>query len=506
MIYLKYFFSTNRIRLALATVSAVLCSLSFHPIGCYFLAWIGLVPLLFAIENMKPADGFRTGIVFGFVFSLCSLFWLVFLQIDINIKILMLFGLILMFLYFGVWYGTAVLFTRMTSVWLLPFAFAGLDFLRSLGELGFPWLCFGYSQARYPAIMQQASIYGVFGVTFWLVLVNVLVYKTLKAKSLKYAALLIVVFGLPLLYGGLRIRPATGTPVLVGVVQPNIDPNLKFTKAMRDETFVRLLNISEQCHNIGVTTFGNPPDIVFWPETATPVFLHMPGKHQDQVRQLADRLHMAVFTGTPLYDPRTRDIYNGAVLVEPQIGITQHYRKIHLVPFGEHIPFDQHVPLFKKIDVGGGDYAPGSKYTVFQYKEASFGCLICFESIFTDISRTMVRQGARFLVNITNDGWFGTISGPQQHNDMAIVRAVENGVPLVRSANTGISMIVDRYGRIQHERGLFQEDHIVDHINITAERTLYTTFGDILPVICLFIIGVSTTAAIVKKRKTLLHH
>jgi apolipoprotein N-acyltransferase len=227
----------------------------------------------------------------------------------------------------------------------------------------------------------------------------------------------------------------------------------------------------------------------------------MPGRHQEQVRQLADRLRMAVFTGTPLYDPRTRDIYNGAVLVEPQIGITQYYRKIHLVPFGEHIPFDQYVPLFKKIDVGGGDYAPGSDYTVFAYKEASFGCLICFESIFTDISRTMVNRGARFLVNITNDGWFGTISGPQQHNDMAIARAVENGVPLVRSANTGISMIVDRYGRIQHERGLFQEGHIVDHIYITAERTLYTTFGDILPVICLFVIAVSVIVVIWRKRK-----
>ncbi len=501
MIYLKYFFSTHRTRLALATASAVLCSLSFHPIGCYFLAWIGLVPLLFAIDSMRPADGFRTGIVFGFIFSLCSLFWLVFLQIDINIKILMLFGLVLLFLYFGIWYGTAVLLARLTSLWLLPFAFAGLDFLRSLGELGFPWLCFGYSQARYPVIMQQASIYGVFGVTFWLVLVNVLVYKTVKMKRLKYAALLIAVFGLPLLYGGIRMRPPAGTPVLVGVVQPNIDPNLKFTRAMRDETFDRLLNISEQCHSIGVTQFSSPPDIVFWPETATPVFLHMPGKHQEQVRQLADRLHMAVFTGTPLYDPRTRDIYNGAVLVESQIGITQYYRKIHLVPFGEHIPFDQYVPLFKKIDVGGGDYAPGSDYTVFQHQGASFGCLICFESIFTDISRVMVRRGARYLVNITNDGWFGTISGPQQHNDMAIARAVENGVPLVRSANTGISMIVDRYGRIQRELGLFQEGRIVDLIYVTAEQTLYTTFGDFLPVSCLVIIAVSAIVVIWRRRK-----
>lgn len=503
MKYIIGYFSSNRKNIALAALSAVICSLSFHPISCYFLAWFGLVPLLFAIERMRPADGFRTGIVFGFIFSLCSLFWLVFLQIDVNIKILMLFGLVLLFLYFGVWYGAAVLFCRMTSLWLLPCAFAGLDFLRGLGELGFPWLCFGYSQARYPVIMQQASLYGIFGVTFWLVLVNVLVYKTLKSRSLQKALLCALVFGLPLVYGAIHMRPPDGTPVLIGVVQPNIDPNLKFTRAMRDETFSRLMTLSEQCHKTAKTQFDQTPAIVFWPETAIPVFLQMPGEHQEQVMLLARRLNMAVFTGTPLYDPRTRDIYNGAVLIEPDAGMTQYYRKIHLVPFGEHIPFDQYIPLLRKIDVGGGDYTPGDEYTVFEYREISFGCLICFESIFPDISRTMVRRGARLLVNITNDGWFGTISGPQQHNDMAIVRAIENGVPLVRSANTGISMIVDRYGRIFHETDLFQEDHIVDYIYLNTAQTLYTRCGDIVPVICLLVVAVSLVVVILKKRKEL---
>lgn len=497
---IKNYFAHNRLNLALTTLSAVLCSLSFHPIGCYFLAWIGLVPLLFAIERMRPADGFRTGIVFGFIFALCSLFWFVFLQIDINIKILMLFGLVLLFLYFGVWYGTAVLFSRMTSLWLLPCAFAGMDFLRGLGELGFPWLCFGYSQSRYPLIMQQASLYGIYGVTFWLVLVNVLVYKTLRSRSLRHALLLAAAFILPLVYGAIRMQPSEGTPVLAGIVQPNIDPNLKFTRAMRDETFDRLIRLSQECHETARTRFGDPLDIVFWPETATPVFLRMPGKHQDQVRGLASGFRMAVFTGTPLYDPRTRAIYNGAVLVEPDGEMDQYYRKIHLVPFGEHIPFDGYIPLLRKIDVGGGDYAPGRDHTVFRLDGTSFGCLICFESIFPEISRTMVRRGARLLVNITNDGWFGTISGPQQHNDMAIARAVENGVPLVRSANTGISMIVDRYGRIRHETALFAEDIIVDHLHVGTGNTVYTRVGDILPVICLLILTVCMARVILKKR------
>jgi apolipoprotein N-acyltransferase len=502
MIHLKQYFSQHRTRIALAILSAVLCSLSFHPIGCYFLAWIGLVPLLFAVDTMRPADGFRTGIIFGFFFSLCSLFWLVFLQIDVNIKIVMLFGLVLLFLYFGVWYGTAVLFSRVTSIWLLPCAFAGLEFIRSQGELGFPWLCLGYSQARYPIIIQQASLCGVFGLTFWLVLVNVLIYKAIKSKRVLNAVLAVFVFGLGLVYGAISMRPAAGRPVLIGVVQPNIDPNLKFTRAMRDETFSRLITLSQQCYSTASTRFGVSPDLVIWPETATPVFLQMPGVHQDQVTQLVDRLDLPLFTGTPLYDTKTRAIYNGAVLIEPRQDIMQYYRKIHLVPFGEHIPFDQYIPLLGKIDVGGGNYTPGTEHTVFTYRGTSFGCLICFESIFPDISRTMVRRGARLLVNITNDGWFGTISGPQQHNDMAILRAVENGVPLVRSANTGISMIVDKYGRIRHEAGLFEEDIIVEYIHLDASRTLYTRCGDIVPILSLIIIAIGLGVVLVKKRNT----
>ncbi|MEO0185219.1 MAG: apolipoprotein N-acyltransferase, partial [candidate division WOR-3 bacterium] len=162
----------------------------------------------------------------------------------------------------------------------------------------------------------------------------------------------------------------------------------------------------------------------------------------------------------------------------PQKGITQEYKKLHLVPFGEHIPFDKYVPLFRKIDFGEGDYSPGKEHTVFSTGNIRFSCLICFESIFPEISREFVKKGARLLTNITNDGWFGKISGPQQHNDMAILRTVETGVPLVRSANTGISMVVDQYGRILSETNLFSEEIIVHSVTINNIKTLYARIGN----------------------------
>jgi apolipoprotein N-acyltransferase len=452
-----------RKQLLLIVASAVLMSLSFHPIGLHFLAWFGLVPLLFAIENIKPSFAFKSGIIFGFLFSLFSLFWLVFLQIEINIKLLLLFGLILMFLYFGLYYGTGLLIANKIGLWFLPFILAGLEFIR---------------------------IYGIYGLSFWLVLINVILYKLIKLKKIEYSVMLAIIFGLPLLYGVLRIKEPVGEFISVGVVQPNIDPNLKFTKAMREETFNRLISLSEKGGKITAEKTDKPFDIIIWPETAIPLFLQFPGKYQEAVYELSNRINAPILTGTPIYNSKNREIYNGAVLIEPKKGITQEYKKMHLVPFGEHIPFNNYIPLFKKIDVGGGDYASGKEYKIFKSKGLKFSCLICFESIFPELSRVFVKDGADLLINITNDGWFGKISGPQQHNDMAILRTVENGVPLARSANTGISMIVDKYGRVLVETALFKEDFISSRISIERDRTIFQIIGHIFPILTLLFVTV----------------
>ncbi len=475
-------------------------SLSFHPLGLHFLAWFALVPLLFATRDVKAPIAFRRGVIFGFVFSLMSLFWLVFLQIETDIKILMLCGLVLLFLYFGLYYGTSLMIANKIGLWMLPFAVSGLEFVRGIGELGFPWLSLGYSQARSPIIIQQASIYGVYGISFWLVFINVLIYKSITLRKVKYILSCTLVIVLPLIYGVFRMKEPLGELISIGVVQPNIDPNLKFTKAMRDETFSRLIRLSEQC-KARASQNGDSLELIIWPETATPIFITFPGKYQEQVLQLSRRANTAIFTGTPMYDSRKREMYNGAILIDPHLGITQEYRKIHLVPFSEHIPFENNIPLFKEIDVGGSHFSTGKHYTIFRSQRISFSCLICFESIFPELSRRFVSDGAQLLINITNDGWFGKISGPQQHNNMAILRTVENGVPLARSANTGISMIVDKYGRILKETKLFREDIIWNNISVAPTQTVYQIFGDFVPIFSLILITILLFSKLVIHKK-----
>ncbi|MEO0122980.1 MAG: apolipoprotein N-acyltransferase [candidate division WOR-3 bacterium] len=470
----------------LICLSAIILSLSFHPFGLYFLAWFGLVPLLFVVYNSTLSKAFLYGLTFGFLFSLFSLFWIIFLQIEVNIKLLMILGMALMFIYIALYIATGLLFARIIGLWSLPFIWAGLEYLKGLGELGFPWLSLGYSQARYPLIIQQASIYGVYGTSFWLVLLNVSLFYFLLNKKIKNIIISAIIFLLPIFFGYIRLHSKSdfSKEITIGIVQPNIDPNLKFTAQMRDETFRRLLKLSEMCQE------RNPDkklSLIVWPETATPINIKTPGAYQDSVIVLSNRLGVPILTGTPIYDKQKHEIYNGAVLIDPEKGIIQEYKKIHLVPFGEHIPFDKYIPLFRKIDFGEGDYSPGNEYTVFSTNGIKFSCLICFESIFPEISREFVKKGAQLLVNITNDGWFGKISGPQQHNDMAILRTVETGVPLVRSANTGISMVVDQYGRIKKETELFTEDIITFSLPHFNMHTIYLVIGDLFWLLCLLL-------------------
>ena len=486
----------------LITLAALLMSFSFHPLGLHFLAWIGLVPLLYAIDDLKPGDSFRGGIFFGFLLALLVLFWIVFLQIEANIKLLIIFGLVLLFAYIGLYFGVAILIAKRIGLWFLPFVVTGFEFIRGIGELGFPWLTLGYSQARYPLVIQQASLYGVYGISFWLVLQNVAVYYALKRRTIANIILAGLIFVLPIAYGVVRMGSGHGRLITVGIVQPNIDPNLKFSREMRFKTFECLMRLSARCASSTIEEYNRSADLIIWPETATPDFLKSPGKYQDLVQRLVDRLDIPIFTGTAIYEPENHEIYNGAVLIEPNKGIEQEYRKIYLVPFGEHIPLDRHITFLQKVDFGEGDYAPGTSYTVFETSKFKFACLICFESIFPDLSRTFVNRGAEVLINITNDGWFGKISGPQQHNDMAILRSVENGVVLLRSANTGISMIVDQFGHVVIEKPLFTEEIIVRVIPIGTINTMYRNIGDILPMICLVLTAILVLLSYITQKRS----
>jgi apolipoprotein N-acyltransferase len=177
-------------------------------------------------------------------------------------------------------------------------------------------------------------------------------------------------------------------------------------------------------------------------------------------------------------------VYNSAYFISPRPRIMGRYDKIHLVPFGEYVPLSSFFPIFNAL-VGLGNITPGEKVVIFQSPHGRFGTLICFEAIFPELCRKFVRNGADFMVTITNDAWFGKTSAPYQHLAQATFRSVENRIWLVRAANTGISAFVDPWGRINAASGLFTREVLIGKIDLRGSNmTFYAQYGDVFALFC----------------------
>lgn len=484
----------------LIAAAALALSLSFSPLPLHFLSYIALVPLFLIIETRDRKGSFWTGFVFGFLYSLFLLFWLLFLEVPPVIKAWLIAGYVILSAYIGFYFATFSLLTKWLGFFWSPFILVALEFIRSVGEIGFPWGVLGYTQVAYLPMIQLASLFGIWGVSFWLVIVNVLFCKFIKEVKtgsgwIRPLVILLGVLVTPLIYGLARIGRNEDDKIRVAVVQPNIDPNLKSTLEMKLRMFEVLREDADQVKSEGV-------DLIILPETALPVNIEREKLYYNMTRRVADSSRVAILTGS-LLSGHSRwgyGYYNGAILFVPDSGIVTRYKKIHLVPFSEKIPYRRQIQLFRKLDFGGGDFTPGEEYVVFKIKGKRFATLICFESIFGDLTRHFVNQGLDFLVNITNDGWFGNTPGPYQHAEMAVVRAVENRMPLVRCANTGISMIVDQYGRILSRTRIFTQALLVADVPMGRRKSLYTRLGDFLPMLAIMLIVAVTIIKIFRSK------
>jgi apolipoprotein N-acyltransferase len=473
----------------LAVLSGVLLALSFPRFDLGPLAFGALVPLLVGLDGAPLLQGTYLGIIAGLVFYLMSIPWLVhtmgaYGSLPLPLSILLLLALSLyLALYIGVFAsGVTRLSARGGLGYLVGTAalWVGLEYLRTFLLTGFPWNLLGYSQYRNLSVIQIASITGVYGISFLLVLANAaMALACLHFRWGSRRALLPVVgVGLLLvatvLFGkGQMVSAETHRrEIRVSIVQGNIEQSIKWDPGFQERTIA--------IHNRLTREAGRGADLIVWPETAVPFFLREGGPLSQQVLDLAKEMQSYLLVGSP---DRARDIssryYNSAFLISPEGKIVQKYDKIHLVPFGEYVPLKSLLFFVQKMATGIGDFSPGQAFTVFEAPAGRFGVLICFEAIFPDQVRRYVLAGADFLVNITNDAWFGDSSAPYQHLSMAALRAVENGVILVRAANTGISALVTPTGRIVKQSDLFVETVLSGTMARRSAETFYTRYGDV---------------------------
>jgi len=238
----------------------------------------------------------------------------------------------------------------------------------------------------------------------------------------------------------------------------------------------------------------HPPQLVVWPETALPFY-----PQQDPlINRIVDFTTASktwLLTGAPLYSftPKREEndqirYYNGALLVDPSGKIDGQHAKQHLVPFGEYVPLRRYLPFLEPLVVNIGDLSTGTSKDPLVVGPMRLGILICYESIFPEISREAVTRGANLLINITNDAWYGKSSAPYQSMAMAVLRAVETKRSLVRAANTGISGFVDPLGRVTAQTALFTEAALAAPVSMLDQATIFSRYGYRFGAFCFLLI------------------
>ncbi|UCG79569.1 MAG: apolipoprotein N-acyltransferase, partial [Desulfobacterales bacterium] len=231
------------------------------------------------------------------------------------------------------------------------------------------------------------------------------------------------------------------------------------------------------------------PDLIIWPETALPFYFLHDGKLTEEVLEVVRGSKTHFLLGSPSFrrsGQRTR-YYNSAYLVNPSAKVMGKYDKVHLVPYGEYVPLKRYFPFLGKMVEAVGDFDSGNEGQVLLWGDERIGVLICFEAIFPELARSMVKNGAQLLINITNDAWFGRSSAPYQHLSMVVFRAVENHLAVARAANTGISAFVDPVGRLLDETPLFEEAIRTRSLPVMNHESFYARYGDIFAIGCILI-------------------
>jgi apolipoprotein N-acyltransferase len=276
----------------------------------------------------------------------------------------------------------------------------------------------------------------------------------------------------------------------IAVVQGNIEQDKKWDPAYRTAVLDTYRRLTREA-------LAQKPDLVIWPETATPFYFG--GNRRDdpelteELRRFVQSIGVPLLTGSPTYEQRGRRyrLKNSAFLLGTGGSTESVYHKLHLVPFGEYVPLRNSLLFFiDKLVQGSGDFEAGSEHTVTSVRTAGTGAVnistvICYEIVFPDIVRRFVDRGAQVMTTITNDAWFGRTGAPYQHFSMAVFRAVENRVPVARAANTGISGFIDAKGRILEASPVFTEAALVrDLAPSDGAKTFYTRFGDVFAWLC----------------------
>ncbi len=488
----------------LAILSGVLVGLSYPPLHLGFIMWFGLIPLIHVLLNVKSSQAAKFAFLASVTANFISLHWIGF---NSGAGFFPVFAsLVGAILYLGIfWSGLGYFISfiekrNSKGLIVLPFAWVSMELLRSLGALGFPWINLGLTQTEYLPLLQIADITGSYGISFWIILINIGFYLAIISKDKrKYLIITSLIFVLVFGFGLIRINTIDVVniePVSIAITQPNINPDEKWEPESREENFALMHDLLDSALNLN-------PDLVLWPESAVPAYLRLSSYRRNPITAKLAKFNIPLLSGTVdrIIDKEGNKIYyNSSILIKPD-GSIKMYHKVHLVPFAEYIPLSEKFPSLKKLNFGQGNFTSGKEYTVFELDSARFSNVICYESSMPKLVKGFVKNGAQFITIQANDGWLEKSAGPYQHFELAKLRAIENRVPIVRCANTGISGVINPIGIVQHKIPLGKKSIIIADILPAQNLTFYTKYGEVFAVFCSIIFLIIFTSVWINRIK-----
>ncbi|MCF7833064.1 MAG: apolipoprotein N-acyltransferase [Candidatus Marinimicrobia bacterium] len=438
----------------LLLLSALLLEMSFAPFNQFYTAFFALLPLLFILEKVK--NGFLTGLIWGIFYSILSIHWLAlntgtFPWLATLSMLLGAVFLSLNYAFIGMLFKMIQKKDTLLAFLFFPFIWTAVEFLRSFGTFGFPWLSLGHSQAYNTVYVQMADIGGVYTVSFVLLITNLFLFLMIKYYTRKRLIALILILIFPFIYGSIMLNSDLSSEKKLNfrIVQPDIPAKEKWIPANR-------LPIINKLDSLSRTDNGFKPDVIVWPETAVPYYLRSSIYFTHLLNQCAVDMKSTLITGALDFYYKDENNWHSSTntifVFEPDQSTfnTQVYDKLHLVPFGEFTPGGSMFSWLNNMEYGQSEFSHRNFREPLKMTADSiaFTPMVCYDSVFPHTVRSFANKGSKYNILITNDIWFGKSMGPHQHAAIAIVRAIETRRPLIRAANAGISMFIDEKGRV----------------------------------------------------------
>ncbi len=433
-------------------ILGLLSALAFAPIFLFPILLFTFSYFLFLISCATKKSSFLLGWWFGFGYFIAGLYWISFaLLVDINsFGWLIPFAVLLIPAITAIYIGLLTLLTKILSknkyqllvnficLWVL------FEIIRVNILTGLPWLLLGYSLCFSDTLLQSSSVFGIYGLSFVVLCIACTPYLLLdcyKKLDLAFIITASLIFIINFAFGYFRLQNSTAdlSNSMVRIVQANISQNLKWDHDERLNNIMKHINLTKQNND--------KIDYVIWPESAIPFPVSL--QNRLKFNDLIPKNSFLIAGGVRVNDERNpTKIWNSIFVINSNGQIIDFYDKIHLVPFGEYVPLKKFIPA-TKITHGAIDFSSGPNLKTIKVSNnlPSFAPLICYEAYFPE-DIILKEHLPDFIVNFTNDAWYGNTSGPYQHLYMTKLRAIEQGIPIIRAANTGISAIIDPYGRI----------------------------------------------------------